>query len=293
MQTNPAVLERRSWTPSQAFSYCEWLTKHHYENFPVGSFFIPREKRPYVWSVYAFARIADDYADELIYKGKRLVNLQEWQKKLALCSKGQAKHPVFIALGQTIRKFSLPVSLLRDLLTAFEMDVKKKRYKTFREVLHYCCYSANPVGRLVLLLFGIKNSKLFKYSDSICTGLQLANFWQDVGVDLEKDRIYLPQEDLIKFGYSEKDLFKRVGDQRFIRLMQFQVDRTRKIFLAGRPLLKFLKGRLKFEIKLTWLGGNKILDKVQRHPASVFSHRSIIGLSDKMDILCKALSQKD
>lgn len=196
---------------NEAYRYCEQMAKSHYENFPVGSLLIPKAKRPYVWSIYAFARSADDFADEgypsrkdfpndsawkekiISEENARLQKLNDWEKQSLEAAEGKASHPIFIALGQTIQDLKIPLQLLIDLLTAFKMDVTKRRYQNWEEVLFYCKHSADPVGRLILRIFGYNNPQLDEMSDAICTGLQLANFWQDIAVDREKDRIYIPQ----------------------------------------------------------------------------------------------------
>src|SRR5215213_4544846 len=181
-----------------AYKYCEKLAKAHYENFPVGSLLIPKRLRKHFYSIYAFARTADDFADEGYEHGERaeerIAKIHEWGRMLkqALC--GQASHPIFIALAETQARFDLPPDLFEDLLSAFAQDVTRTRYESFEQLLDYCDRSANPVGRLILLLFGHKDEGLHQMSDSICTALQLANHWQDVGIDLRKDRVYLPLE---------------------------------------------------------------------------------------------------
>ena len=250
---------------NSSFKYCEDIAKGHYENFPVASLLLPKDKRKYVYAIYAFARAADDFADEEGIEGgtpKRLALLDEWYEKLKDCYKGKAYDPIFIALGKTVEDCSIPIKPLEDLLSAFRQDVVKSRYSTFEEVLDYCTRSANPVGRLVLMIFGCHDEEFFKYSDKICTALQLTNFWQDVEVDLRKDRIYLPEEDLNMFRYSYRELELKQDNNNFRNLMEFEVNRTQKIFDEGRKLLEMTAGnentkKLSKELKLTWLGGTK------------------------------------
>ncbi len=260
----------KTMTDKEAFAYCRQITKGHYENFPVGSLFVPKEKRPHFYSIYAFARGADDFADEAEYEGCRMDKLNEWGEKLADCYRGRADHPIFIALARTVRSYDIPQSLFQDLLTAFKMDVTRKRYQTFDEVLFYCRHSANPVGRLILLLSGYRQEQLHALSDKICTGLQLANFWQDVSVDLIKDRVYLPRQDLDNYGYSFEQLQKHAYTDRFAELMKFQVERTRQLFEEGKPLLDFVGRDLRFELRLVWLGGTTILHKIERNRYNAF-----------------------
>lgn len=266
----------------RAFEHCLDITRNHYENFPVASLAIPKRYRPYVAAIYAFARTADDFADEKQFEGTRLERLDEWNEKLQNCARGKTDHPVFTALGETIRKFNLPVSLFSDLLTAFKMDTTVSRYQTFDQVLNYCRYSANPVGRLILHLFGFAEPRRLECSDSICTALQLANFWQDTAVDLEKDRIYIPEEDFVRFGYSEDELKRKIFNENFRRLIFFQVERTQGLFDRGKSLCGEIPGRLGFELRLTWLGGTAILKKIARTGGNVLDRRPVLG---KRDIL--------
>jgi squalene synthase HpnC len=218
-----------------------------------------------------FARAADDFADEDGIEGgapKRLVLLDEWNDKLKDCYNGKAYDPIFIALAKTVEDNKIPIKPLEDLLKAFKQDVTKQRYETFGEVLDYCTRSANPVGRLVLMIFGCHKEEFFKYSDKICTALQLTNFWQDVEVDLRKDRVYLPQEDLKKFGYTMQELEMKQSNSKFKELMKFEVERTEKLFDEGKKLLELTANdedtkKLSKELKLTWLGGTTILKKIQ------------------------------
>src|SRR3954464_6517612 len=210
-EPQPELEVRGTWTVEQAFEYCERMARGHYENFPVASRFVPAKLRPYVWSVYAFARSADDFADEARYAGRRAEALRFWDDQLDRCFHGEAEHPVFIALRETIEKCDIPIQPLKDMLTAFTMDLSVNRYATFEQLRTYCAHSAHPVGRLVLYIFDYRDPSLHNYSDDMCTALQLANFWQDVGVDLSKDRVYLPEEDRKHFGVSDEVLYARIA----------------------------------------------------------------------------------
>jgi hydroxysqualene synthase len=275
---------------SKAFSFCEQLAKSHYENFPVASFFIPKEKRPYIWSVYAFARVADDFADEGdAAPQKRLEQLGRWGEYLDECYESKASHPIFIALGETIRRFNIPKEPLANLLIAFRMDVTQNRFGTFNDLLYYCRHSANPVGQLVLHIFENASERNVSLSDNICTALQLTNFWQDVAVDLRKGRLYIPLEDCERFGYTEQDIESRVVDDRFRKLMAFEVDRTRELFAAGKPLLKEATPALHFELNVTWQGGMKILEKIERLHYDVLHRRPVLSMWDKLSILSSSL----
>jgi len=254
----------RSWPLQDSYAWCTAFATRHYENFPVGGRWIPRSKRKHVHAIYAFARIADDFADEARYKGSRLDHLYQWREMLKACYEGQAEHPVFVALSDTTRNLEIPQLLLADLLTAFEQDVVKSRYRNFQEVVDYCSNSANPVGRLVLLIFGYHEENLHQLSDSICTGLQLANFWQDVAIDLKKDRIYLPQDEMARFEVDESMLQAGRMTPQIEALMEFQIKRTRELFLLGHPLPLKVNLLLGFELRLVWLGGMRILEKLDK-----------------------------
>lgn len=284
----------KRYTLDEAFEYCAAITNAHYENFPVASLFLPEEKRPYIQALYAFSRSADDFADELSRsKEERLELLNQWEEQLRLCYEGIAEHPVFIALHETVQRLNIPIEPLRDLLAAFKRDVTQNRYKTFDEVLSYCKCSANPVGRLVLMVFGYRDEKLFELSDNICTALQLTNFWQDVAVDLQKDRLYIPLEDIQKFGYSVEYWSNRVVDDRFRQLMKFEVDRTREMFYSGAELPSLVERDLQLELNLVWFGGMTILKKLDRIRYDVFHQRPTLTVKDKLWILVKGMLYND
>jgi len=218
-----------------AFAYCEQVARDHYENFPVASRFLPRDRRPYLYSIYAFARAADDMADEgSLPAYERLRQIDRWEQSLDACFEGRATHPVFIALAETIARAGVPREPFRALLEAFRTDVTTRRFGGFTELLEYCENSANPVGRLVLYVFGKATPESLPLSDKICTGLQLANFWQDVTVDLMKGRIYIPLEDFDRFGYTESELGRRISTP-FSGLIRYQVDRTEGFLRRGNP----------------------------------------------------------
>lgn len=284
------------WPLDRADEYCERLTRSHYENFPVGSVLIPKRLRKHFYSIYAFARIADDFADEGYGQGysehERLELLDEWRRMLTESLAGRARHPVFVALARTASEFDLPAALFEDLLSAFAQDVTVRRYESFDQLLDYCRRSANPIGRLVLLLFGYRDEQRHEWSDDICTALQLANHWQDVAVDLDKDRIYLPQEDLSRFAFSVDELIRRGASDSFKRLMKFEVERARAMFARGKPLCTSVSGRLGLELRSVWLGGMIILDRIERNGYDVFASRPVITSTDKLKILLVAASKK-
>jgi len=281
---------RRSWTVPQAFQFCEKLTRDHYENFPVASLLVPGDRRRYIYSIYSFARIADDYADEPgLTTAERMDSLTEWEEQLIDAYRGHAHHPVFIALRETVDRFEIPIELFQSLLRAFRSDVTTHRYESFEEVLAYCENSANPVGRLILLLFNYRSDSTLELSDSICTALQLTNFWQDVSVDLQKDRVYIPLDDIREFGYSEEELFQRTFTGAFKDLMCYEVDRTRQLFVEGRPLLAEVGRDLRTELRLTWNGGTRILRKIEEAEYDVLSQRPKLSFTDKASLLISSL----
>lgn len=285
----------------QSRAYCQRMAESHYENFPVGSLLIPKRLRPHVYSIYAFARAADDFADEGYDAGTRtstsanpseadrLAALDDWQHKLECCFAGEADHPVFIALAATVKELDLPIKPFNDLMSAFKQDVVKTRYADFNEVLEYCMRSANPVGRLILLLFGYRDERRFQLSDSICTALQLANFWQDVSVDIRKDRVYLPQDEMARFGVTVDELRANRFSPQFAELLKFQVERTWALFHRGRELPELVCGRLKYELRLTWFGGTNILKQIEAMGYDTLTRRPANSTFDKLQLLIRTL----
>ncbi len=284
--------EPARWTREEAYAYCEAVARAHYENFPIASLAIPRRLRAHVCAIYAFARAADYFADEAAHDGRRLEQLDRWEAQLDRCLEGRAEHPVFLALGETIEAFDLPPALFRDLLDAFRQDCRVRRYASWDELLDYCKRSANPVGRLVLRLFGIADDERVRFADAICTGLQLTNFWQDVAVDLRSDRIYLPADDRRRFGVTEEDLRSGRLHEGLRGLLLEMIGRTRRCFEEGRPLLGRIHGRLGLEVRLTWLGGNRILDRIERADCDVFRARPELTTGDKAILGAKALLRR-
>jgi squalene synthase HpnC len=286
------------YTVERAQAYCERLARGHYENFPVASRFVPARLRPHVWSIYAFARSADDFADEARYAGRRAEALGFWETELERAFHDEAEHPVFVALRDTIDKCDIPITPLRDMLAAFTMDLSVNRYPTFAQLARYCAHSAHPVGRLVLYIFNYRDPALHAFSDDICTALQLANFIQDVAVDLTKDRIYLPQEDLRHFGVSEESLFKLLGPRAerpspaFRDLMRFEVARARALFERGRPLIEKVGSDLGFELAMIWHGGSTILDKIEAVDYDVFRRRPQLNAADKARMVARAAAMR-
>jgi phytoene synthase len=278
---------RGTLTVEEAFAHCEARVRAHYENFPVG-LFVPRARRPYVHALYAFARAADDFADEPVYEGHRREKLDEWERRLNAAYEGRAEDPIFIALRETVRRFSIPRGLLLDLLSAFQQDTVKSRYETWEELLDYCRRSADPVGRLVLLVFEQDGGDLAPLSDALCTGLQLANHWQDLAIDVRRDRVYVPRELLDRFAVKAWDLDAGTMTDGLRALMAELVGRTRPFFARSRPLCDRAGPELRFELRLTWLGGSSILDGIERVGGDVFRRRPRHSLLGKAALAWRA-----
>lgn len=279
----------RYWSAEDGFRYCEKVARDHYENFPVASLFVPKNIRRYVWAIYAFARTADDFADEPGYTiAERMDNLTRWEQNLHECYSGNPTHRIFAALADTVERFQIPIELFLDLLAAFRSDVTVTRYETFDDLLAYCKKSANPIGRLMLILFNYRSDAITGLSDNVCTALQLTNFWQDVSVDIKKNRIYIPLEDLEEFGCTEENVLGSNSSEEFRNLIAFEVQRTVDLFLAGRPLLSLVDGRLALELKITWNGGMQILKKIHTLEYTVLGSRPTLTLIDKIGLLFRS-----
>jgi len=266
------------------------LTPGHYENFPVGSIFMPARLRAPIRAIYAFARTADDFADEGdVEADVRLARLAEYHAHLHALERGETvEHPIFKALVPHIRQFDLPYSLFHDLLSAFEQDCTKTRYAHFGEVMDYCKRSANPIGRLLLKLYGDEDVKHQAWSDGICSALQLINFLQDVAVDWQKNRIYLPQDDMAKFGISERQIAEGRSDALWQQFMKGQIERARRMLQAGAPLGLALKGRIGFEMRLIILGGERILSQLHESRGDMFQQRPKLRWTDWLNMLWRA-----
>jgi len=268
------------------------MSVDHYENFPVASLLIPAALRRPIEIIYRFARSADDIADEGdALPEQRLAELAAYQAELARIKAGMAPQtPLFCDLAEIIDRYALPIQLFCDLLDAFAQDVVKTRYADYRELLDYCRRSANPVGRLVLHLFGRTEPQHLQQSDCICTALQLINFWQDIAVDWQKERIYLPQEDLPRFMIGEEDIAAGRWSANFAALMYFQIDRAEALMQRGAPLVHALPGRLGWEIRLTIQGGLRILERLRRVHGDVFHRRPKLGKWDWTVLAARSLT---
>ena len=272
----------------QSRAYCERLARSHYENFSVASWFLPARLRQHFFNVYAYCRISDDLGDEVGNPAASLLLLDQWQRELDACYAGSPRHPVFVALAETVRKFEIPQHEFSDLLTAFRQDQTITRYQTFDDLLGYCRNSANPVGHLVLYLCGYRDAERQKLSDYTCTALQLANFWQDVSVDYAKGRIYLPLESLRRFGVSEEDLTANRNTSSFCEMMRFEVARAREWFERGLPLVGKVDKELAIDLELFTRGGQEILNAIEKQGYAVLGRRPSISKSRKLALVARA-----
>jgi squalene synthase HpnC len=282
----------REWPLEDALAYTRWLATHHYENFQVVSFLLPKRLHQDFYNVYSFCRWADDLGDEVGDTAESLRLLQWWREQLRGMYAGNASHPVFVALKGTVQRHELPEILFDDLIKAFEHDQTVTRYRNFEELFQYCRYSANPVGRLVLGLCGYRDEDRQALSDATCTALQLANFWQDVIVDLEKDRVYLPLDVMTRQGYPLEDLFKRRFDPRFRAAMKEAVEVARELFLKGLPLAGQVDRRLSIDLELFSRGGLKVLEKIERQDYDVLRARPAISKVERVGLLLGAITRR-
>lgn len=275
-----------------SYAWCERLARDHYENFPVASRLLPAGMRPHVAAIYAFARTADDFADEPgVPDAERLRLLDDWLARLRSADAGTGPEDhVFRALHNTMRACALPRSLFEDLLSAFRQDVTKKRYADWPDVLDYCRRSANPVGRLVLRVAGYDDPRLDAASDAVCTALQLTNFWQDLERDWTIGRLYLPADERARAGARDADLDARRMTPEWRSALAAATQRTRELFAAGQPVCDGVTGRLRWELRLTWLGGWRILDKLERSGFDVFTRRPTLVRADAAPLLWRALT---
>jgi squalene synthase HpnC len=285
---SPEALQR-IYTPAEARDYTRWLATHHYENFHVVSFLLPKRLHQDFYNVYAYCRWADDLGDEMGDRAESLRLLDWWRTELDAMYQGRATHPVFVALRDTVRKYGVPRQPFADLIQAFVQDQTITRYRNWDEVLAYCRYSANPVGRLVLYLCGYSDEERQRLSDATCTALQLANFWQDVTVDLLKDRIYIPLDVMERHGYTVEELFARRFTPAFREVMREIVEKARGLFLEGAPLAGRLERRLALDIDLFSRGGMRVLRKIEQQGYDVLAARPAISKAERVRLLLGSL----
>ncbi|HEY1579449.1 MAG TPA: squalene synthase HpnC [Terracidiphilus sp.] len=280
----PTLEEARAW--------CKHLAETHYENFHVATWFLPERLKPHFHAIYAYCRVSDDLGDEVGDTAQSLALLDLWRRELDACYDGHALHPVFVALIETIRACSIPKEPFADLLTAFKQDQVVKRYATMQDVREYCRYSANPVGRLVLYTCGYADEERFRLSDATCSALQLANFWQDVRVDWAKDRVYLPQDDMQRFGASDATIEKGIATPEFRKLLRHEVDYARDLFHEGLRLIGMVDRDLAVDLDLFSRGGLEILNAIERQDFDVLRSRPSISKRTKLQLALRAMSGK-
>jgi squalene synthase HpnC len=275
----------------QAQAYTRWLATHHYENFHVVSFLLPKRLRQDFYNVYAYCRWADDLGDEMDDRAESLRLLEWWRTELDGMYEGRASHPVFVALLPTVRKHGIPRQPFADLIQAFAGDQRVTRYRDWDELFGYCRCSANPVGRLVLHLCGYSDAERQRLSDATCTALQLANFWQDVTVDLGKDRVYIPLEVMERRGYMLEELYARRCTPAFREVMREIVEKARALFLEGLPLAGMVNRRLALDIGLFSRGGMRVLEKIERRGYDVLAARPVISRAERVRLLLGSLAR--
>jgi squalene synthase HpnC len=278
-----------SYSESEANDYTRWLATHHYENFHVVSFLLPKHLHQDFYNVYSFCRWADDLGDEIGDPEESLRLLHWWREELEAMYSGDASHPVFVALRSTVRKFEIPMEPFSRLISAFEQDQRVSRYETWDDVFGYCVNSANPVGHLVLYLCGYRDAERQRLSDATCTALQLANFWQDITVDLQKNRVYLPLSVLGKHGYRVEDLFAHRFNNQFEQAMREAVSVADALFARGLPLIRTVDRRLAFDLELFSRGGMRVLSKIRSQGYNVLKARPAVSKWERIAILLGCL----
>ena len=283
----PSLAEARAW--------CKRLAESHYENFHVASWFLPKALRPHFHAIYAYCRVSDDLGDEVHDPAQALALLDFWGCELDACYEGRARHPVFVALAETIRACSIPRQPFADLLTAFRHDQAVNRFASMQDVLAYCRYSANPVGRLVLYASGEagdQQAERFRLSDLTCSALQLANFWQDVRVDFNKGRVYIPQDDMQRFGVTEGTIASGIATPEFRALLHYEVDVARSMFEEGMALIDMVGSGLALDLDLFSRGGLQILRAIEKQDYDVLSSRPAISKSVRIRLALRAVGGK-
>lgn len=279
-------------TLDEARAWCKRLTETHYENFHVASWFLPKRLRSHFHAIYAYCRVSDDLGDETGNREQSLALLDLWGQELDACYRGETRHPVFVALAETIRECNIPKEPFADLLVAFRQDQSVVRMETMQDVLHYCHYSANPVGHLVLYVCGYRDEERFRLSDHTCTALQLANFWQDVREDYARNRIYFPQEDMRRFGVDEAMIAAGKFTPQFRELMRYEVEYARRTMEQGLPLIGMVDRELAIDLDLFSRGGLEILRAIEEQGYDVLRERPAISKSRKAALLLRALTGK-
>lgn len=272
------------------YGYCEALVRARHHNYPVASMFARSHLRKHIFALFAFARVADDFADEAAYEGRRTRELDRWEEQLHLSYRGTADHPVFVALADTVDKFDLPITEFSELLSGFRTDLERHRYSTFDELRSYTRQAAEPIGRLLLYIGGYRAPELHAYSEDLSTAVAVARLIQDIPADWERGRVYIPAEDLRHFGVTEGDIANRRATPGVGALVRYEVARTRALFERARPLVDIVGADLAVELALTWHGGMRILDKMEAVGAKLFSQRPSLGTADKALVVARAVA---
>ena len=272
------------------YRYCEALCRSKHHNYPVGSMFARSHLRKHIFALFAFARVADDFADEQAYEGRRTRELDRWEEQLHAAYRGKAEHPVFVALADTVDKFSLPITEFTEMLSGFRTDLERKRYATFDELLSYTRQAAAPIGRLLLYIGGYRAPELHAYAEDLANALAVARLIQDVAQDWDRGRIYLPLEDLRHFGVSENDIATKRVSAAVANLVRFEVARARALFERARPLVDIVGSDLAVELALTWHGGMRILDKIEGTGKHALAQRPALNAVDKALVLARAIA---
>jgi squalene synthase HpnC len=273
------------------YHYCEALARARHHNFPVASVFAPSQLKRHIWAVYAFARCADDFADEPEYEGRRTRELDRWEERLQSCYYGEPPdHPVFVALADTVRTCQLPITEFTALLSGFRTDLEKTRYDTFTELRGYTALSSEPLGRLILYMGGYREPMLHHFMDDLCTGLSMAKLLQDIPADYERGRVYIPAEDLRHFGVTERHLRDHLATPEVAALVRYEVARSRALFERARPLVDLVGNSLGIEMALVWHGGMRILDKIQATGPKLLRRRPHIDSLDKAQVVLRSLA---
>jgi squalene synthase HpnC len=272
------------------YRYSEALCRARHHNYPVGSMFARSELRKHIFAIFAFARVADDFADEAAYEGRRARELDRWEEQLHAAYRGRAEHPVFVALADTVDKFDLPITEFSELLSGFRTDLERRRYATFDELLSYTRQSAEPVGRLLLYIGGYRAPELHAYAEDLSTALAVTRLIQDVPSDWERGRVYMPAEDLRHFGVTEADIASRRVSPQVGNFVRYEVARVRALFERARPLVDIVGSDLAVELALMWHGGMRILDKIEGVGRRLFAHRPQLNTADKALVLARAVA---
>lgn len=272
------------------YRYCEALCRARHHNYPVASFFTRSKLRKHIWAMFAFARVADDFADEPIYEGRRARELDRWEEQLLDAYRGRVEHPVFVALADTVKRFALPITEFRALISGFRTDLDVRRFATFGDLRSYTSQAAEPVGHLLLYIGGYRSPSLHSFANDLATGLAFARLLQDVHADWLRGRIYLPGEDLMHFGVSEADIAARSESAQVGALVRYQVARTRALFERARPLVDAVGADLAVELALMWHGGMRILDKTAHVGRHLLAHPPRLHSADKALAMSRALA---